>query len=105
MQATARLKYLMMSPRKVRRVVSLIKGKSVEEALTILKFTNKAAAGPLAKTIQSATANALAIEEPRDLRPKTWRSSRFRLMRVPGPSASGFAPWAGYTGTRNRSRT
>ena len=62
MQATARLKYLMMSPRKVRRVVSLIKGKSVEEALTILKFTNKAAAGPLAKTIQSATANALAIE-------------------------------------------
>jgi len=62
MQATARLKYLMMSPRKVRRVVSLVKGKSVDEALTILKFTNKAAAGPLAKTIQAATANALAIE-------------------------------------------
>lgn len=62
MQATARLKYLMMSPRKLRRVVSLIKGKSVDEALTILKFTHKAAAGPLAKTIQSATANALAIE-------------------------------------------
>jgi large subunit ribosomal protein L22 len=62
MQATARLKYLMMSPRKVRRVVSLVKGKSVDEALTILKFTNKAAATPLAKTIQAATANALAIE-------------------------------------------
>ncbi len=62
MQATARLKYLMMSPRKIRRVVTLVKGKSVEEALTILKFTNKAAAGPLAKTIQSATANALSIE-------------------------------------------
>jgi len=62
MQATARLKYLMMSPRKVRRVVSLIKGKSVQEALNILKFTNKAAASPLAKTIQSATANALAVE-------------------------------------------
>jgi large subunit ribosomal protein L22 len=62
MQATARLKYLMMSPRKVRRVVSLVKGKSVDEALTILKFTNKAAAGPLAKTIQAATANALSEE-------------------------------------------
>lgn len=62
MQATARLKYLMMSPRKLRRVVKLVKGKSVEEALTILKFTNKAAASPLAKTIQSATANALSIE-------------------------------------------
>jgi large subunit ribosomal protein L22 len=62
MQATARLRYLMMSPRKLRRVVSLIRGKSVDEALTILKYTHKAAAGPLAKTIQSATANALAIE-------------------------------------------
>lgn len=62
MQATARLKYLMMSPRKVRRVVTLVKGKSVDEALTILKFTNKAAAMPLAKTIQAATANALSIE-------------------------------------------
>lgn len=51
-----------MSPRKVRRVVHLIKGKSIDEALAILKFTNKAAAGPLMKTIQSATANALAIE-------------------------------------------
>ncbi|MEE9441298.1 MAG: 50S ribosomal protein L22 [candidate division Zixibacteria bacterium] len=62
MQAKARLRYLMMSPRKIRRVVELIKGKSVEDALTILRFTNKAAAGPLSKTIQSATANALAIE-------------------------------------------
>lgn len=52
----------MMSPRKLRRVVSLVRGKSVDEALTILKYTQKAAAGPLAKTIQSATANALAIE-------------------------------------------
>ncbi len=62
MQATARLRYLMMSPRKIRRVVPLIKGKSVEEALAILKFTNKRAALPLAKTIQSATANALHVE-------------------------------------------
>jgi len=62
MQATARLKYLMMSPRKVRRVIELVKGKPIEEALTILKFTNKAAAIPLMKTIQSAAANAMAIE-------------------------------------------
>lgn len=62
MQAKARTRYLMMSPRKIRRVVELVKGKSVEDALSILKFTNKAAAGPLLKTLQSATANALAIE-------------------------------------------
>jgi len=62
MQATAKIRYLMMSPRKIRRVVPLVKGKSVDEALMILKFTNKAAAGPLAKTIRSATANALSTE-------------------------------------------
>lgn len=62
MQAKAKLRYLLMSPMKVRRVAELIKGKSVEEALSILKFTNKAAAMPLSKTIQSATANALSIE-------------------------------------------
>ena len=62
MQATARLKFLLMSPRKVRRVIDLIKGKSLDEALKILKFTNKAAAGPLMKTIQSAAANALSEE-------------------------------------------
>jgi large subunit ribosomal protein L22 len=62
MQATARIRYLLMSPRKIRRVAELIRGKSVEQALAILKFTNKAAALPLAKTIQSATANALSAE-------------------------------------------
>jgi large subunit ribosomal protein L22 len=62
MQGIAKLKYLTMSPRKIRRVVNLIRGKSVEEALAILKFTHKAAADPVAKTIQSATANVLAIE-------------------------------------------
>jgi len=62
MQARARLKFLMMSPRKVRQVADLVKDKSVEDAVTILKFTNKAAAEPLRKTIESATANALSFE-------------------------------------------
>lgn len=85
MQATARLKYLLMAPRKIRRVAALVKGKSVEEALTILKFTNKAAALPLLKTIQSATANALVIEGTSNL--KAEDLSIARIFVDEGPMA------------------
>lgn len=47
-----------MSPRKVRLVVDLVRGKSVEEALAVLQFTPKAAALPVAKVVASAAANA-----------------------------------------------
>ncbi len=47
-----------ISPRKVRPVVDLVRGKSVDEALTILKFTQKHAAKVVAKVIKSAAANA-----------------------------------------------
>jgi len=83
MQATAKLKYLMMSPRKVRRVVALVKGKSVDDALTILKFTNKAAAGPLAKTIQAATANALAIEGTSKIKAEDLSIARIQVDEGP----------------------
>lgn len=46
------------SPRKTRLVTDLVKGKSVAEALTTLKFLNKRAAAPIAKLIASAAANA-----------------------------------------------
>jgi len=46
------------SPRKVRLVSDLVKGKGIEEALTLLKFEMRRAADPLAKLIASAVANA-----------------------------------------------
>lgn len=46
------------SPRKTRLVADLVKGKSVPEALTALKFLEKRAADPIAKLIRSAAANA-----------------------------------------------
>lgn len=46
------------SPRKTRLVTDLVKGKSVAEALTALKFLEKRAADPMAKLIRSAIANA-----------------------------------------------
>ena len=51
-------KYLRMSPQKVRLVADLVRGMDVKEALTLLRFTNKAASNPVAKTIASAAANA-----------------------------------------------
>jgi large subunit ribosomal protein L22 len=83
MQATARIKYLMMSPRKVRRVVELVKGKPLEEAITILKFTNKAAATPLLKTIQSAAANALAEEGTSKLKAEDLTITRIQVDEGP----------------------
>lgn len=60
MQAIARVKYLKSSPKRMRQVAGLIKGKPVEEALNILHFTPKAAAHHLAKTLKSAAANAIS---------------------------------------------
>ena len=58
MIATAKLRHLRVSPRKVRLVADLIRGKNVEEALNILQFTNKVSSIPLAKLLKSAVANA-----------------------------------------------
>ncbi len=54
----ARARYIPLSPRKVRRVVDLVRGKSVLEALTLLKFMPHRAARPVYKVIHSAMANA-----------------------------------------------
>lgn len=58
MPVTAKLRYLRIAPRKVRLVADLIRGKSVEEAQTILNFTQKRAALPFSKLLKSALANA-----------------------------------------------
>lgn len=58
MEAIAKAKYLKGSPQKARLVIDLVRGKNVSQALAILKFTNKRAAGPIAKCLNSAIANA-----------------------------------------------
>ncbi len=51
-------RYVRMSSQKVRLVVDQVRGKGVDEALTMLKFMPQAAAKPVYKTIRSAVANA-----------------------------------------------
>jgi|GEM_PF-105053 len=55
---TARVKNVRIAPRKARLVVDLIRGKTVDEALSILRFTPKAASPIVEKVLKSAVANA-----------------------------------------------
>ena len=57
-EARAIAKNVRVTPRKVRLVIDLVRGKDVKEALGILANLNKAAAVPVAKLIKSAAANA-----------------------------------------------
>ena len=62
MEATARGKYIRMSPRKMRQVVDLVRGKQVEEAINILHYSPKKASKLIEKVLRSAVANALNSE-------------------------------------------
>ena len=67
MEAIAKTKYLKGSPRKARLVVDLIRGRNVSQALAILKFTDKRAADPIAKCLNSAIANATYLAEQQNI--------------------------------------
>ncbi len=56
--ASAVARFVRVSPTKARRVIDLVRGKSVAEALDILRWAPQAASEPVAKVIASAAANA-----------------------------------------------
>lgn len=58
MEATASAKYLRGSAQKARLVVDMIRGKDVNQALAILRFSKKRAANSIEKCMRSAIANA-----------------------------------------------
>ena len=58
MEAKALAKYVRMSPSKLKPVTDLVRGKDLNEALTILKFTPGKGAELVEKVVQSAAANA-----------------------------------------------
>jgi large subunit ribosomal protein L22 len=57
MEAVAKLRNCPMSARKMRMVAEIIRGKQVDEALNLLRFTKREAAGWLEKLLVSAIAN------------------------------------------------
>ena len=58
MEARATLNHARISSRKIKIVADLIRGKDVQEALAIVKFTPKAASEVIEKLLKSAMANA-----------------------------------------------
>src|SRR3954463_1895890 len=56
--ATAKARFVRVSASKARRVIDLVRGKSVTEALDILRWAPQQASEPVAKVIASAAANA-----------------------------------------------
>jgi len=70
MEARAVAKYIRMSPRKVRLVIDMVRGKPVEEAINLLHFTPKRGSLPVEKVLRSAVSNALNMEEAAKLGPE-----------------------------------
>jgi len=58
MESRASARFVRIAPRKARVVIDLIRGKAVDEALAILRFTPKRASKVIAKVVSSAAANA-----------------------------------------------
>ena len=95
MEARAMARHVRISPRKARIVADLVRGASVEKALEILKFSPKAAARPIEKTVVSAMHN-LAEQfdhpvEPADMGVREIFVDEARIMYRIRPRAQGRA--------------
>jgi large subunit ribosomal protein L22 len=89
MAVQAIAKGVRMSPRKVAVVAALVRGRSVEDALTILSHTPRRSAVPVQKAIQSAKANA---DHNHGLKPATLMITEISVS--PGPRLKRFRPAA-----------
>lgn len=98
--ARATAKHVRVTPMKARRVVDLVRGKSVAEALDILKFAPQSASEPVAKVVASAAANA---ENNLGLDPRTLVISRAFVDE--GTTLKRFQPRAQGRAFRIRKRT
>ena len=92
MEATAKLRYLRITPRKVRVVADLIRGKNVNQALAQLAYVEKRAAEPVAKLLRSAVANAEQAAKDQSL--DVDRLLVKELMVDQGPSLRRYMPRA-----------
>ena len=98
--ATAKARFVRCSASKARRVIDLVRGKSVEEALDILRWAPQEASEPIAKVIASAAANAQNNE---GLDPTTLVVAT--VFADEGPTAKRIRPRAQGRAYRIRKRT
>jgi large subunit ribosomal protein L22 len=98
--AVAKARFVRVSPTKARRVINLVRGKSVSEALDILRWAPQAASLPVAKVIASAAANA---QNNKGLDPATLVVTS--VYADDGPTAKRIRPRAQGRAFRIRRRT
>ena len=95
MEAQAIAKHIGYPARKVRQVADLVRGRGVEEALELLKLTNRVAAVPMSKTIRSAMHNLVnkhgGATDVEDMFIKTVQVDEGRTMYRIRPRAQGRA--------------
>jgi large subunit ribosomal protein L22 len=91
MEVRARAEDTGVSPRKVRLLVDMVRGKKVDEALTILRFTPTPTARVVAKVVKSAAANAENNFQmsPSDLRITRIFADEARTLKRYRPRARG----------------
>ncbi|OEH86332.1 50S ribosomal protein L22 [Desulfuribacillus stibiiarsenatis] len=100
MEVKAVAKYVRIAPRKVRLVADLIRGKSIGEAIAILRLTPKAATVAVEKVVKSAVANA---EHNNNLNVDELIVSEIRIDE--GPTLKRFRPRAQGRASRINKRT
>src|SRR6478672_11654998 len=83
----AKHRFARISPRKARLVMDLVRGRDVDDALTLLRFSKQRASGMIEKVIRSAVANANERETP-------VRNTLFvaKAWVAPGPVIKRFQP-------------
>jgi len=92
MEAVAKARYVDQSPRKIRQVVDLVRGKPVNEALNTLHFTPKKAATTVEKTLLSAVSNFMNTDEGANVDPDQLVVSEIFVDQ--GPTAKRYQPRA-----------
>lgn len=100
MEARAVAKYVRISPSKAQQIINLVRGKSVDEAVSILTFSPKAAAMIISKVVNSASANA---EKNHNMRRDILYISEAFVNQ--GPTLKRYRPRAMGRATRIRKRT
>ncbi len=103
MEAVAKARFVRVPPRKARQVADLIRGKSVGQALSILMTVPKVASKIIAKTLDSAVANAVFLSDGAKLEAEKMKVSLITVDE--GPMVARWRPRARGRATRIVHRT
>ena len=103
MEARCVARFVRIAPRKMRLVANAVRGKNVNEAINILKFTPRYAAVPTLKAIESAVANLINIDDSGSVNPDLLIVKT--IFADEGPTLKRFMPRAQGRATPIRKRT